>query len=38
LPLVVDVRDENNVYEAAAKAEAQFGGIDICVNTRPRSK
>ena len=32
LPLVVDVRDENNVYEAAAKAEAQFGGIDICVN------
>ncbi|MDE2594142.1 MAG: NAD(P)-dependent oxidoreductase [Burkholderiales bacterium] len=32
LPLVVDVRDENNVREAVAKAAAHFGGIDILVN------
>ncbi len=32
LPLVVDVRDEANVYEAVDKAVARFGGIDICVN------
>lgn len=32
LPLVVDVRDEANVYAAVEQAVAQFGGIDICVN------
>ncbi|WP_448951462.1 SDR family oxidoreductase [Labrys neptuniae] len=32
LPLVVDVRDEDSVKEAFAKAAAQFGGIDIVVN------
>jgi citronellol/citronellal dehydrogenase len=32
LPLIVDVRDEANVYEAVDKAVAAFGGIDICVN------
>lgn len=32
LPLVVDVRDENNVREAVAKAAVHFGGIDILVN------
>lgn len=32
LPLVVDVRDDANVYEAVEKAAAAFGGIDICVN------
>lgn len=32
LPLVVDIRFEEQVQEAAAKAAAQFGGIDICVN------
>ncbi len=32
LPLVVDVRDEANVYEAVDKAVTAFGGIDICVN------
>jgi citronellol/citronellal dehydrogenase len=32
LPLIVDVRDEANVYEAVEKAVNRFGGIDICVN------
>jgi len=32
LPLIVDVRDEANVYEAVEKTVAAFGGIDICVN------
>ncbi|MFO1013269.1 MAG: NAD(P)-dependent oxidoreductase [Caulobacteraceae bacterium] len=32
LPLVVDVRDDANVFEAVDKAAAAFGGIDICVN------
>jgi citronellol/citronellal dehydrogenase len=32
LPLVVDVRDEANVYEAVEKTVERFGGIDICVN------
>lgn len=32
LPLVVDVRDEMNVYEAVEKTVSLFGGIDICVN------
>jgi len=32
LPLIVDVRDETNVYEAVEKTVAAFGGIDICVN------
>jgi citronellol/citronellal dehydrogenase len=32
LPLVVDVRDEANVYAAVEQTVAKFGGIDICVN------
>ena len=32
LPLIVDVRDEANVFEAVEKTFAAFGGIDICVN------
>ncbi|MFN3511643.1 MAG: SDR family oxidoreductase [Phenylobacterium sp.] len=32
LPLVVDVRDEANVYDAVEKTMERFGGIDICVN------
>ncbi len=32
LPLVVDVRDEENVKDAIEKAAAHFGGIDIVVN------
>jgi citronellol/citronellal dehydrogenase len=32
LPLIVDVRDEQSVIEAAAKTAERFGGIDICIN------
>ena len=32
LPLIVDVRDEANVYDAVDKTVAAFGGVDICVN------
>ena len=32
LPLVVDVRDEDNVRAAVDQAVAHFGGIDICIN------
>ena len=32
LPLVVDIRFEEQVQAAVEKAAAQFGGIDICVN------
>jgi citronellol/citronellal dehydrogenase len=32
LPLIVDVRDEANVYDAVERTVAAFGGIDICVN------
>jgi citronellol/citronellal dehydrogenase len=32
LPLIVDVRDEANVFEAVEKTVAAFGGVDICVN------
>ncbi|HUO11410.1 MAG TPA: NAD(P)-dependent oxidoreductase [Caulobacteraceae bacterium] len=32
LPLIVDVRDEANVYDAVEKTAQRFGGIDICVN------
>ena len=32
LPLLVDVRDENQVRDAVAKTAAAFGGVDICVN------
>lgn len=32
LPLVVDVRDENQIADAVAKTVATFGGIDVCVN------
>ena len=32
LPLIVDVRDEANVYAAVEQTVAAFGGIDICVN------
>ncbi len=32
LPLIVDVRDEENVAEAMARTAEAFGGIDILVN------
>lgn len=32
LPLVLDVRDEEQVREVVAKAAAHFGGIDVLVN------
>lgn len=32
LPLVVDIRDDARVEEAAKEAASHFGGIDICVN------
>jgi citronellol/citronellal dehydrogenase len=32
LPLIVDVRDDANVYDAVEQTVARFGGIDICVN------
>jgi citronellol/citronellal dehydrogenase len=32
LPLIVDVRDEANVFEAVEQTAQRFGGIDICVN------
>jgi citronellol/citronellal dehydrogenase len=32
LPLIVDVREEDQVYTAVEKAVAVFGGIDILVN------
>jgi len=32
LPVVCDIRDEDNVQAAVDAAVAKFGGIDICVN------
>ncbi len=32
LPLICDIRSEEQVAEAVAKGADQFGGIDICVN------
>lgn len=32
LPLVVDIREEDQVYGAVAKAVDTFGGVDICIN------
>ena len=32
LPLVCDIRNDEQVAEVMAKGAAQFGGIDICVN------
>lgn len=32
LPLVCDIREEEQVRDAVAKAAETFGGIDICVN------
>ncbi|MDZ7644213.1 MAG: NAD(P)-dependent oxidoreductase [Woeseiaceae bacterium] len=32
LPLVCDIRDEQQVEEAVAAAVERFGGIDICIN------
>lgn len=32
LPLQVDVRDENQIREALAKAAEHFGGIDVLIN------
>src|ERR1700684_1783624 len=32
LPLIVDVRDDANVFAAVDQTVAAFGGIDICVN------
>jgi citronellol/citronellal dehydrogenase len=32
LPIVGDIRDEQQVFAAVEKAVEQFGGIDVCVN------
>ncbi len=32
LPLIVDIRHEEQIAEAVKQAVARFGGIDICVN------
>ena len=32
LPMVCDIRDEDNVRDAVNKAVDHFGGIDICIN------
>jgi len=32
LPLICDVRHEDQVYEAVERTIGEFGGIDICVN------
>jgi citronellol/citronellal dehydrogenase len=32
LPVVCDIRDENQVADAVAKTAEAFGGIDICIN------
>jgi len=32
LPVIVDVRDENNVIDALAKTVETFGGLDILIN------
>ena len=32
LPLVCDIRHEEQVYDAVAKTVERFGGLDICVN------
>ena len=32
LPLILDVRDEENVLKAVDETVSHFGGIDICVN------
>ncbi|WP_417797550.1 SDR family oxidoreductase [Terasakiella pusilla] len=32
LPLVVDIREEDQVAEAVEKTVERFGGIDICIN------
>src|SRR3954469_18355649 len=32
LPIVGDIRDEQQVFAAAEQAAERFGGIDICVN------
>src|SRR4051795_12882188 len=32
LPIVGDIRDEEQVFAAVAQAVERFGGIDVCVN------
>ena len=32
LPMVCDIRDEDNVRDCINKAVEHFGGIDICIN------
>src|SRR5215468_1679594 len=32
LPIVGDIRDEQQVADAVAQAVERFGGIDVCVN------
>ena len=32
LPLMCDIRSEEQVFEAVQKAVSRFGGIDVCVN------
>ena len=38
LPIVGDIRDEAQVEAAVAQVVERFGGIDACVNNRPRSR
>src|SRR5687768_7738883 len=32
LPIVCDIRDEDQVAQAVKQTAAEFGGIDVCVN------
>jgi citronellol/citronellal dehydrogenase len=32
LPIICDIRDESQVFEAVDKTVAEFGGIDVCIN------
>jgi citronellol/citronellal dehydrogenase len=32
LPLICDIRDESQVFDAVDKTVAEFGGIDVCIN------
>src|SRR4051794_41945086 len=38
LPIVGDIRDENQVQQAVDQAVERFGGVGICVNNAAASK
>ena len=38
LPIMCDIRHEEQVQAAVAKTVETFGGLDICVNTRAPSR